>query len=155
MGLKLKYEQDFQQWVEHHITLFKEKRLTELDIEHLIEELEDMGKSNKYELNSRFTALLAHLLKWQYQYKQLQDQWGTFTGGSWRGTITEQRLQITKLLRKNPSLKRYLADTLIEAYPDGLKIVAAETGLPKTTFPEICPYTLEQVLDENFYPDSI
>jgi hypothetical protein len=153
MNLKLEYDQDFQQWIEHHLILFKEKRFDELDIEHLIEELKDMGKSNQYELNNRFTVLLAHLLKWQYQYKQLQDQWGTFTGGSWRGTITEQRLQITKLLRKNPSLKRYLADTLAEAYPDALKIALAETGLPQTTFPEVCPYTLEQVLDEIFYPD--
>ncbi len=108
MSLKLEYEQDFHQWIEHHIALLREERLNEIDVSHLIEELEDMGKSNRRELKNRFTVLIAHLLKWQYQYQQLQDLWRTFTGGSWRATINNQRTELIDLLKDSPSLTGFL-----------------------------------------------
>ena len=154
MNLKIEYEQDFHQWIEHHIALLKEGRFNEIDAEHLIEELEDMGKSNLHELDSRFTVLIAHLLKWEYQLNQLQNQWKSYTGNSWKNTIIEQRVQVAKLLRKNPNLKRFLSETIVDAYPDALKITVKETGLSKSIFPSECPYTIEQLLDEDFYPES-
>lgn len=153
MNLKRVYEQDFNHWIEQHIALLREGRLNEIDIEHLIEELEDMGKSNQNELESRFRVLLAHLLKWQFQYRQLQEQWKTFTGGSWKGSIREQRKGIAKKLKQNHSLKRHLAATVKEAYPDAIDIASDETGLPPATFPNECPYTLEQLFDDNFFPE--
>jgi len=154
MNLKRAYEQDFNHWIEQHIALLREGKLNEIDVEHLLEELEDMGKSNQNELESRFRVLLAHLLKWQFQYQQLQEQWKTFTGGSWRGSIREQRKGITKKLKQNPSLKRYLAAAVKEAYPDAIDIASDETGLPPATFPHECPYTLEQLLNDNFFPEE-
>jgi hypothetical protein len=152
-NLVAEYEQDFDAWIQQHINLLKQGRLEEIDVDHLIEELEDMGKSNRRELVNRFIPLIAHLLKWQYQYKQLQNQWVTFTGGSWRGTITEQRTKMTKLLKQSPSLKGKLPEAILDAYPDALKVAVSETGLPKSTFPNSCPYTIEQLLDEDFYPE--
>jgi len=154
MNLKRAYEQDFNYWIEQHIALLREGKLNEIDVEHLLEELEDMGKSNQNELESRFRVLLAHLLKWQFQYQQLQEQWKTFTGGSWRGSIREQRKGITKKLKQNPSLKRHLAAAVKEAYPDAIDIASDETGLPTATFPHECPYTLEQLLNDNFFPEE-
>lgn len=154
MNLKREYEQDFNHWIEQQIALLREGRLNDIDVEHLIEELEDMGKSNQNELESRFRILLAHLLKWQFQYKQLQEQWKTFTGGSWKGSIREQRKGITKKLKQNPSLTRHLATAVKEAYPDAVDIASDETGFPVSTFPNTCPYTLEQLLDDNFFPDE-
>jgi len=154
MSLKREYEQDFHKWIEHHIALLREGRVNEIDIGHLIEELEDMGKSNRRELKNRFAVLIAHLLKWQYQYEQLQDLWRTFTGGSWRATINNQRTELIDLLQDSPSLKRFLAEVVIDAYPSALELVIEETNLPESTFPKICPYTIEQLLDKKFYPES-
>lgn len=152
-NLATEYERDFDAWIQQHITLLKQGRVNEIDVEHLIEELEDMGKSNRRELVNRLIPLIAHLLKWEYQYKQLQDRWGSFTGGSWRGTITEQRTKITLLFKQNPSLKSHLQNAILEAYPNALDITLDETDLPKSTFPESCPYTIEQLLDRKFYPE--
>ncbi|NJO16903.1 MAG: DUF29 domain-containing protein [Thioploca sp.] len=151
-NLTLEYDRDFDAWIQQHITLLKQGRVNEIDIEHLIEELEDMGKSNRRELVNRLIPLIAHLLKWEYQYNQLQDRWGSFTGGSWKGTITEQRTKITLLFKQNPSLKSKLQDAVLEAYPNALDIAVDETGLPKSTFPKSCSYTIEQLLDRKFYP---
>jgi len=153
MSLALEYDRDFDAWIQQHIALLKQGRVTEIDVEHLIEELEDMGRSNRRELVNRFIPLIAHLLKWQHQYKQLQERWDSFTGGSWKGTIIEQRVKIAKLFKQNPSLKSNLQDAISEAYPDALDIAMNETDLPKSTFPDSCPYTIDQLLDRKFYPD--
>ena len=142
--LALEYEQDFQGWINQHITLLKTGKVNELDVEHLIAELEDMGKSNVRELESRFVILIAHLLKWQFQVDK--------QNSGWRGSIIEQRVQILRLLRKIPSLKRELPNAVSDAYTDALCLAIDETGLPKKTFPLACPYSLEQLLDKTFYP---
>jgi hypothetical protein len=81
-----------------------------------------MAKREKRELANYFIILLAHLLKWQFQLKQLTEQWQTQQGGRWRGSIMEQRLQIVKQLKESPSLKNYLAETVENAYHDAVKI---------------------------------
>ncbi len=151
--LATEYEHDFHVWIQKHIALLKQGKFNELDVDHLIDELESMAGRDKRELVNRFIPLIAHLLKWQHQYKQLQDRWVTFTGGSWRGTITEQRTRIADLLEEIPSLQNGLPDIVIIAYPKAVEIAVDETGLPKSTFPKDCPYTLEQLLDRTFYPD--
>ncbi len=139
------YDQDFYQWTQHNAQLLREGKLAEIDILHIAEELESMGKRDKRELISRLTVLLAHLLKWQFQ-PQLRSK-------SWQLTVREQRLQIAKLLKDSPSLKPLLhQEGILEAYPDALDMASDETGLPLSTFPEICPYSIEQLLDKTFYP---
>lgn len=153
MSLALEYERDFDAWIQQHIALLKQGRVNEIDVEHLIEELEDMGKSNLRELESRFIILIAHLLKWQFQFKQLSKQWKKYKGSSWQQTIIEQRLQIRKQLKNVPSLKTRIQNAVIESYPYASELAMKETRLPVSTFPENCPYTIEQLLDENFYPE--
>jgi hypothetical protein len=80
--------------------LLRQGRFTEIDVEHIAEELEDMGKSERQSLENRLIILVAHLLKWEH----LPDH----RSGSWEGSINEQRLRINRLLRNNPSLKPYL-----------------------------------------------
>ncbi len=152
--LELEYEKDFHNWIEQHIALLKTNQVYALDTEHLIEELEEMGKSNIRELESRFIILIAHLLKWQFQLSTLTNQWQEFEGKSWRKTIIEQRLQLVDLLVEMPSLKKKLTDVIIKTYPKAIIFTVDEAGLPKETFPQTCPYTIEQLLDKNFYPDS-
>lgn len=146
------YEDDPIAWGLCQAELIKSGRWAELDIEHLIAELIGMGISDSNELENRLTILLAHLLKWQFQYQKLAVQWQGFAGQSWRSTIIEQRDRIQKRLRRSPGLKSKLHNLLTEAYRDAISLAAKETNLPYTTFPPNCPYTWQQIIDDNFYP---
>lgn len=147
------YYQDFQKWIYSQINLLRAGKTDEIDVAHLIDELEDMGKSNARELESRLMILLAHLLKWQFQLASLAAQWNDFEGKSWRITIIEQRAQIAFLLKNVPSLKSQLQEAITEAYPESVALAVKETRLRVEVFPVQCPYTMEQILDDEFYPE--
>ena len=91
------YERDFHAWTQESVRLLQQGRWRELDIEHLIDEIESMGASERNQLQNRLRILLAHLLKWQYQ--------PNYRSRSWQATIKEQRLALQDLLADNPSLK--------------------------------------------------
>jgi hypothetical protein len=148
------YETDFNRWVHQQIGLIKAAKTNELDWEHLLAELENMGKSNLRELESRFIVLIAHLLKWQFQLTTLTAQWSEFNGKSWRLTIIEQRTQLAYLLEELPSLRRELPNAIAKIYSKAVSFAAEESGLPKAIFPTTCPYTIEQLLDKQFYPKN-
>jgi hypothetical protein len=147
------YDTDYPAWAQRHAELLRARRFEELDIVHLVEELGDMSKSDRRELRSRLLVLIAHVLKWEYQYGTLAERWREFKGDSWRATIIEQRKQLADLLKQSPGLKNVLIDTIAAAYPDAVELACDETGLPSTTFPECCPYRPEQLLDKTFYPE--
>jgi hypothetical protein len=146
------YQKNYTEWAEKTADLLKKGQFSELDIEHLLEELASMGASEQNELESRLTILIAHLLKWQFQYQQLSERWQEFKGDSWRTTIIEQRTRIAKRLRKSPGLKTKLPEIILEAYEDALELAIKETQLPTTTFPSECPYSVEQLFNDDFYP---
>ncbi len=146
------YDQDFDRWASSQVELLRQGKAQDLDIEHLIAELEDMGKSSLRELESRFIILIAHLLKWQYQLDTLAEQWQAFEGKSWRKTIIEQRAQLSFLLGKVPSLNTSLELAREEAYPAARRLAIKETGMPPEIFPNACPYAVDELLDEDFLP---
>ena len=148
------YEADYAAWARRHVDLLRAGRFSEMDVEHLSQELSDMGKSERRELESRLLILLAHLLKWEYQYHALSERWREFKGDSWRETIVEQRKQLAVLLRQSPGLKPVVAETILAAYRDALDLASKETRLPPETFPARCPYSAEQLLNDDFYPGS-
>ena len=86
------YETDVFAWTQEQAKLIKQKAFNKLDINHLFEEIEDMGNRHVDELESRLELLLIHLLKWKYQ-PNLQ-------GNSWQYTIKEQRKRIALRLKK-------------------------------------------------------
>jgi len=146
------YEQDYASWAKIQADLLRQGKTQELDVAHLIAELEDMGKSNLRELESRFIILIAHLLKWQYQLTTLTEQWRDFEGKSWRKTIIEQRAQLSFLLDKVPSLKASLELAREESYAAARRLTIKETRLSPETFPVVCPYTVTELLDDEFFP---
>lgn len=152
MGSADLYDQDFDAWIADQVRLLRQGRTQELDLAHLIVELEDMGKSNLRELESRLIVLVAHLLKWHYQLASLSALWKEFEGTSWRRSIIEQRTQIDFLLKQVPSLKASLDLALTHAWPEARRLTIRETGLTPERFPADCPYTAAQVLDQDFYP---
>ncbi|WP_254174710.1 DUF29 domain-containing protein [Planktothrix pseudagardhii] len=139
------YEQDFYSWVYQQSNLLREGKFEQLDLAHLIEELEDLGNRHYDQLESRFIQLIAHLLKWQVQYWKQTN--------SWRATIRVQRTAIAKLLRRNPGLKSRLEEALNESWSEARDLAIAETDLPDDQFPEVCPFSVEQIMSSNFWPD--
>lgn len=138
------YEKDFYAWALTTASLLREKKMDDLDYENIIEEIEGMARSERRQLVNRLAVLLAHLLKWEYQ--------PSYQGKSWQDTIREQRKRIHFLLADNPSLKSILNKSLAEAYELSVFQAARETGL--SSFPDSCPYTFEQCLDDTFFPDA-
>jgi hypothetical protein len=141
------YNQDFYAWAMQNAQLLRQGRLSEIDIEHIAEELESMGKSERRELINRLSVLLAHLLKWLFQPE--------LRSNSWKYTIEEQRRAVADVLEDSPSLRHELEDRLIKAYANALLQGARETGMDKTHFPELCPFSLEQILDKDFWPAKV
>lgn len=114
-------------------------------IEHIAEEIEDMGKSQRRELESRLAVLLVHLLKWGWQRDK--------RSSSWKVTVATQRAELRRLFRQSPSLKAPLPESIAESCGDAVEEASLETGLPADTFSGHCPFTPEQMLDRNFLPE--
>jgi hypothetical protein len=140
------YETDFYAWANEQAALLRAGKLSAADIEHIAEEIESMGKTEKRELISRLTVLLIHLLKWQFQPVR--------RGNSWRTTIRVQRLDLFRHLKDNPSLKSQIPGAVADAYTTALIQAADETGLPEETFPAECPWSFDQIMDAGFWPDQ-
>jgi len=140
------YETDFHAWTIEQAHLLAEGKLQELDIVNLVEEIVSLGKQQRQELRNRLGILIGHLLKWQYQEHRRSN--------SWKATLREQRRRIQRHLKENPSLKPYLPEAVTEAYEDGTYLAMQETYLPETTFPLENPYSIDQILDPNFFPES-
>jgi hypothetical protein len=138
------YETDVVAWANEQARLLRAGRWDRLDIEHIAEEIEDVGKSEQRELASRMAVLLAHLLKWEYQPER--------RGASWETTIRTQRAAIERRLRRTPSLAASLRDPdwWADAWDDALDQATRETGIPD--LPETCPWRLDRVLDSDRLP---
>jgi hypothetical protein len=141
----INYEKDFYGWTQEQASLLRTGRLNELDIENLVEEVETMGRSEKRELESRLTVLLLHLLKWKYQDVR--------RGRGWELSIDEQRLRFVETLEENPGLKPKIDEILKKAYQYAVLQAARETNISKNVFPSECPWLLNQITDDSFYPE--
>lgn len=145
------YEEDFYAWSQQQAERLRESSrsrissLTGLDWEHLADEVEELGMSKLDELFSRYKVLVLHLLKWKYQADRRSNRW--------RATANEQRYRIARLLRRNPSLRPKRMQEFLDAYPLARDGASDETELPLDRFPEVCPFTLEEVEDRNFWPE--
>ena len=142
------YETDFYAWTQHQAALLRKNKWGELDAANLAEEVESLGRRDKRELGSRLQVLLAHLLKWRDQPERREDN------HSWSDTIVEQREQIEDLLADSPSLRTQLPDLLPMRYVRARRRALRETGLAEGVLPQVCPWTLEQVLDDAFWPHA-
>ena len=100
--------------------------------------------SDLYEIDSRLVVLCRDLLKWQFQPNR--------RSSSWRGSIVGARTRIARAIRNSPSLKNYPDNVLGDAYADGRQQAEAEPGLTK--LPVECPWPIEQMLKQDFWPDS-
>jgi Domain of unknown function DUF29 len=140
------YEQDFHAWAMRQAELLRTRDLDQADLDNIAEEIESMGRSQRSELANRLNVLLMHLLKWRFQ--------PSHRGNGWRLTIKEQRLEISDHLRDNPSLKSHLDAAMVSAYRRARIGAERETGFAAETFPETCPFTFDQAVDDDFWPEG-
>jgi len=140
------YTADFNLWIEQTAQLLRSHCWHEIDVEHLIEEVESLGKGERRGIASQLTRLLLHLLKWQYQPQRRSD--------SWLDSITDSRTQIELAILDSPSLKSYPTEQLEESYQRARRQAAKQTGMLISVFPEKCLYSLELVLDEEWLPET-
>lgn len=139
------YDFDVIAWSQEQARLLRTGQFSLLDIEHIAEEIEDVGKSEQRELENRMAVLLAHLLKWQYQPERC--------GNSWRRTIIAQRNGVSLRLKKTPSLKRDLRDDewWRAVWDDAISAVLKEVELDD--LPVSCPWTFDQIISSEFWPE--
>ena len=116
-----------------------------MDIEHIAEELESMGKRDLRQLRSRLQVLVMQLLKWKYQPERQSK--------SWVAIIEHRRDEIEGLLLDSPSLRGELDLALGTIYPKAVRDACRETDLPKTIFPKLCPFLMSEILAEGFFPE--
>ncbi len=135
------YEKDFVVWAEEQASALKARQFTRLDYDNLIEEIEDMGKSEKRSLDSYLQRLIEHLLKLQYWKSEYE-----YNHRHWKAEINNFRNQIKKIIKRSPSLKNYLVEIYLETYQDALESKRFEFDIPDHQ-----PIPLEKVLDKEYF----
>ncbi|MBR8828934.1 MAG: DUF29 domain-containing protein [Gomphosphaeria aponina SAG 52.96 = DSM 107014] len=141
-NLKQLYEIDDHLWLLATIELLKEKKFNQLDLENLIEELVSLGKRDQVIVESLLEQIIRHLLLlqyWQVEYER--------NAHHWQIEIKSFRKQVKKMLTTN--LRNHLLKQLASIYGDALEYVQGKTQF-QVDFPEECPYTLEQLLEQNY-----
>lgn len=139
------YERDFYKWSIETAARIRNRDFEGIDWNNIAEEIESLGRSDKRELSSRIQRVLIHLLKWQLAQGKRPD--------SWLNTLDEQRMQLRGLLDQSPSLRRFIYEAVRNGYGWAAKRAAREMRLDKSQVPKECPFTAEQVLDDEFFPE--
>lgn len=132
------YEKDFFDWTTMQASLLKKGEYKKLDIDHLVEEIEALGRSERRTLESHLANLFLHLLKIKYQP-------GKHTR-SWDLSIKNADYHAKKVYQQNPSLKQHLPDIFADAYYTAKLKACDETGLEEDVFPEKCPWKVKDIL---------
>ncbi|NRR30129.1 DUF29 domain-containing protein [Oxalobacteraceae bacterium] len=141
------YEADFLIWINTQVALLREKKFDQLDLDNLIEELDSMARRDKREIANRIQVLLTHLLKYRYQSSRRSK--------SWRNTIREQRTQIRSIVEDMPSVAQFIDGYISKRYPHARESAAEQTRIPVAFFPSANPFTSEQILDLNYFPEPL
>ncbi|MBJ7899614.1 MAG: DUF29 family protein [Cyanobacteria bacterium RI_101] len=138
------YDQDILLWSEETVAQLQRREFENLDLEHLIEEIEALGVSQKKELTSRLIVLLEHLLK--RLYVNLPNDYN-----GWERTIRTQRGELEVLFDAAPSLRRRWEASFAQAWRIALKNTRKE--YPATAFPSEWgdDRAIESILNKDFW----
>ncbi len=134
------YDEDFYQWTTSQAAILRKGDFKQLDIDHLIEEIESLGRSEKRAIKNHLANLLLHLLKIQYQPGRRTKSCDL--------SVKNSQHEVQLLLKENPSLKPYMPHILKEAYFTGRLEAISQTGLDDSLFPEDCPWTVKELLSK-------
>jgi hypothetical protein len=141
------YDTDFYAWAQQQAQALRAQDWGALDLKHLAEEVEDLRKTERRAVRSQLRLILSHLLMWVYEPEKRTE--------SWRSTIANGRILVQEDLEDLPSLAPELETLAAWAYPRARRDAVKDTSLPLATFPEVCPWSVEQVLAEDFWPEEV
>ena len=143
-------DEDFCGWLVHQASLLRSGNYAELDSVSLAEELEAMAASERRKVVSLLRVVLVHLLKWHYSKIRRSES-------SWQVSLATERTDVMDVLEASRTLRNELPLLLAKAYGSARFIAGTEMRLTKRNwqrlFPDICPWTESQVLDEDFFPE--
>jgi len=139
------YEQDLYLWAETTAHLLRENRFSEIELDALIEELGDISKREKRDLQRQLEKVIINLLKWRYVVGLRTPEW--------RFSTRYSRQEIKYILDDSPSLKQLVPHLILDCYLDAREFARMETGLDEWRFPEHNPFTTGQILDRQFFPE--
>ncbi|WP_341524833.1 DUF29 domain-containing protein [Nostoc sp. UHCC 0302] len=142
------YDQDYYLWLRTTINQLRTEQFSAVDLDNLLEELETISRREKRAIESLLIKLLEHLLKLKYWDNEREHN-----QGHWRGEIRTFRREIKKALKDSPSLKPYILEIFDECYQDARAEASDRSQLPIDIFPFIPIGSLEQILDENWFPE--
>jgi hypothetical protein len=137
------YEEDYQQWLDQTVLLLKNRQVDSLDYEHLIEELEALGREQKNAVESLVIQIIQHLLFYQYWSSERE-----YNERHWRGELIGFRTQLE--LRLTTNLRNHLSNRLDYLYGKARKMAEVKTDLK---LPSENPYALADILDEDWIPE--
>ena len=140
------YTEDFYTWTQTTAAAIRAGEWHDLDAAMIAEEIESLGRSEHHALQSHLKQLAMHLLKWRYQPSK------RLSGAPGRPLSSLPAVRL-HLVERSPGLGPH-GPLLHKAYPTARRLAEIQTRLPLTTFPATCPWTLEQVLDDDFFPEA-
>jgi len=133
------YDRDFYQWTRITSAALRTGQIAEVDLEQVAEEIEDIGKRDLRELNSRLRQTLEHMLKLRLIRAEVRN----LNERGWRASITRQQPEIRTLLMQSPSLGSRIPELLLPAYCDAARVVEADFGV---SAPAECPFSIEEII---------
>lgn len=143
---KASYDADYYAWTADQALQLRQTRPGTIDWENVAEEVESLGRSDKRAIGSDLKVLLEHLIKWRFQSEKRTS--------SWSDSIEEHRDRILRIIEDSPSLSMTPRDILPKEYVRARRKALRDTRLPPKKVPESSPFTIEQVLDPEFYPNE-
>jgi hypothetical protein len=134
------YNTDFNLWLVQTARAIKNKELHEMDWDNLLQEIEDMGASQKRALRSYTKRLVEHILKLKYWEEEKRNY------NHWRAEVVNFRDEIDQILKDSPSLKNYLRKNYRDWFDSSVKSKNQEFAIPTDCFIE-----LDKILEQDFF----
>jgi hypothetical protein len=132
------YETDYHQWALDTAAALRSRRIDEVDLDNVAEEIEDLGRSERHKLTNFLVVLITHILKWEHQ--------PALRTRSWQGSIRESQKRLNLVLEQNPSLKPLIDKAISDAYSIAVTVAATETQIAEEVFPAECPYAWSELI---------
>jgi Domain of unknown function DUF29 len=138
--IKARYDTDFAEWADHTAAMVRAGRFDEVDREHLAEEIEDLGKSQRASVESLLFQIIFHQAKRKLQPQRARS--------SWRTSILTSQPKIERKLTDSPSLRPFLLKELDTIYGRSVRAARLATQVETDQLPKRCPFTLRQLIEE-------
>lgn len=141
INLKQLHDRDFNLWIENTKEAIQNRDFENMDWDNLLDEIDDMGRSEKRSLDSYMQRLIEHILKLKYWDSEVAK-----CRKGWQQEVVNFRNRINRILKKNPSLKNYLKSEYFDIYQDAIATMVFDFEIPEDGFVEV-----EQIMKDDYF----